>query len=162
MTPMRGSSRPPNLPGEFDATDALRPLRAEDQHLEAAVRFEKDHRFGRGVVALHGFANGREQHRGFGMRLKSSRYLRHGRVAGLVLTDSDEAASARDREGAAGTVDGVGDVHGSRPQEEVAGASYATNGILRRHRVQRLSRPMISGVEAPSCMASRPLTLLTP
>jgi hypothetical protein len=41
-------------------------------------------------------------------------YLRHGRVAWLVVADPDEAATAGDLEGALGRVDRVSDIQRSR------------------------------------------------
>jgi hypothetical protein len=45
------------------------------------------------------------------MPFKAGGNLRHGRVARLVLTETDEAAAAGDLEGAAGAVDRVSGVH---------------------------------------------------
>jgi hypothetical protein len=46
------------------------------------------------------------------MGLKPGSDLRHGRVARLILSESDEVAAAGDLEGPPSAVDGVGDVHG--------------------------------------------------
>src|ERR1039457_5293388 len=49
---------------EVEPAHVVPPLTAEDQDLKASGGFEKDYGLSRRVVAFHGLADGRKQHRG--------------------------------------------------------------------------------------------------
>jgi hypothetical protein len=70
---------------KFQPANPLSSLWAEDQDLEAAVRFEKDDGLGERVVPFYRLTDGRKQHRRVLVGFEPSGNLRHGRVAGLIF-----------------------------------------------------------------------------
>lgn len=82
----------------------------------------------------YSLADIRNEHRGVVVEFGLSGYVRHGRVARLVLADSNETAAAGELEGPPCVVDGVGNVHGDR----TPGAPSMVRGLRTNPKVLEL------------------------
>src|SRR5664280_1725807 len=81
---------------------------------------------------------------------------RYRRVAGLVLTQPNEAAAAGELEGAAGFIDRVGDVHGRSLADSLRRHSESGEGLCDECYRRATTPPTTPAVKLPRVPAHRP------